>query len=761
KLPKNDTPDAVSTNSERLFASLHGLLSSIESGNSKIVFNIVGSKEGVKFYCLCKKDTKSSVQAQLYAHFSQIQISDVPDFNSLFDTNYKYDLRTLNFSKKQFFPIKTFKDFDYDPLNQTIEVLSKAGEEGICSISYTLSPINDGWQDDGYDYISILKGDVPESFYVKLLKSILAGFGNFLFPPSTPATKTVSTAKKELNSIEQDHIANIESKLSKMGFKVSCKVLLGSKSEEKTDLIFSSVLASYKQYSDVAYNQFEYSPTILQGENALQLFLSNALLENNLVLNTEELAGLIHFSGQGVATPFVERSLSKKAEPPLNLPILGDVNFFGTTNFREKQVKFGIRTDNVDRLRHMYFVGKTGVGKSTLFENMIIQDIIAGRGCGYIDPHGDTIDKILRRIPKERINDVVLIDISDSESPVGINVLELVHKEQKNLLASSVLTAFKLQFGYSWGPRLEYLLNYALLTLVEIDGTTLLSVTRLLTDKNYRKFILEKVTDPVVLRFWNFEYPQIEQTFASEAISPIQNKVNRFLSSTTLRNVVGQRNSTIDFNDIMDNKKILLVKLSKGLIGDDNAYLLGSFIVNRINFFAMQRAKIREEDRVPFYLFVDEFQNFASESFVSILSEARKYALSLHLTHQYTAQLPLTIKDAILGNVGSIVAFTLGSQDAKELGFEFAPVFDENDLITQEVYNFYVKLQIDGSQSKPFSGKSLAPIYSSDDYTKEIIETSRKKYGRNRDYVENKVKIWIERPFDVGMAIAQRFRDEK
>lgn len=768
RLPRGDLIDTTAISSERLFASLHGLLSENDNNESSGVrFDIVSLSDGVKFYCICTNEKRSFIESQLYAHFPSIQIhqESAQEYFGKFSHEYKYESKSLGFLKKDFFPIKTFKDFEFDPLNQTTEVVSKIGEEGVCVISYTVIPIDDGWQESGYEYISELKGGASPSFLSVLLKSVLSGLTNLVFPPSVPKNiKESQTTKKELNSTELSHIKNIEEKISKMAFKVECRVLIGQKPESKANNfsdLFLSVLSTFKQYTDTAFNQFNYLPhSHLVGLVAFES-LSNISPINFVILNTEELAGLVHFPGQGVSTPFVERSLSKKAEAPLNLPIQGDTNFFGVTNFRDKEVKFGIRNDTTDRLRHMYFVGKTGVGKSTLFENMILQDIKHGRGCGYIDPHGDTIDKIISQIPEERIKDVVLIDLSDSEHPVGINVLELTDPAQKNLLASSVLSAFKLQFGYSWGPRLEYLLNYALLTLVEIDGTTLLSITRLLTDKNYRKYILERITDPVVIRFWNTEYPQIEQTFASEAISPIQNKVNRFLSSSTLRNVVCQRNSTIHFGDIMDNKKILLVKLSKGLIGEDNAYLLGSLIVNRINFYAMQRARMKEEERVPFYLFVDEFQNFASESFVSILSEARKYGLALHLTHQYTAQLPIPIKDAILGNVGSLIAFTLGSQDAKELSSEFAPVFDENDLMTQEVYNFYIKLQINGAQSKPFSGKSLPPVKSTNDLTKKIVEFSQKTYGKSKNYVEEKIHIWVERPFDVGMAIAQRFRNEK
>ena len=758
KLPKSGSEDNNGAEpAERFLSTLHGLLDTQENRSLEtITFEIVGSKKGVNFYVGVAKSSRSFVESQLYAHFPSVQIEVVEDYIS--DQTPNLHLKTIVLSKSNYFPIKTFKDFEVDPLSSITETIAGTGENELIGLQVALRPVQDGWQKDGYNYIEALKGGSNAGFLSLIMSALLGGFSTLIFGPSENEKKSAEKPK-ELTNIDELSINAIEEKLVKMGYEVEIKIMIGAQSSSDTEKVFKSITASFSQYNIGHLNGFRLGSTNLHGDLALKSFKKRDLIFKPFILNTDELAGIVHFPGSFVVTPNISRAASKKGEPPLNLPIEGDVTFFGTTNFRNKRVKFGIKNNTGDRLRHMYFVGKTGAGKSTMFEHMVLQDIKAGRGCAYIDPHGDTIEKILRQIPKERIEDVVLINPVDYKNPVGINVLECPDPTQANLLASSVLSAFKLQFGYSWGPRLEYLLNNALLTLVEIDGTTLLSVTRLLTDKNYRKYILEKIKDPVLLKFWNTEFVELEQSFGAEAVSPIQNKVNRLLSSTTIRNILGQRNSTIKFDEIMDNKKILLVNLSKGKIGDDNSNLLGSLIVNRLNFYAMQRAGIDEKDRVPFYLFVDEFQNFATESFVTILSEARKYGLSLHLTHQYTAQLPDEIKDAILGNVGSIVAFTLGSQDASVMKTEFMTTFDENDLISQEKFNFYCKLYIDGATSKPFSGVGLPPEFDKGESFSDVIKAhTAQKYGKDKDYVEEKIKIWMERPFDAGMAIAEKYR---
>ena len=757
---------------ERLFANLHGLLNTSSAKENEVIsFEIVSTSKGIFFYVTVPREIKSFVESQIYAAYPESQITEEEDpldtVKKLLSENYYTEAIALKLAKKDYFPIKTFNYFEVDPLSSLTETLSNVQGDEVSLIQYTVSPREDNWQKEGHLYVKKLKeGTSSEGgLFSSILDALFGGFKALLFGySSSSASSSKDTSEKPtLTGNEELGLKAIDEKLSKMGFTVNVRILSLSKDSQKVKATLKTVAGSFKQFSQSYLNSFEIAQTLVS-ESAVSTLKSRVLDPRfKLVLNTEELASIFHFPSL-LETPKIAVAESKKGEPPSNLPTSGDINYFGITNFRNKQVKFGIKNGQ-DRLRHMYFIGKTGTGKSTLFENMIVQDIKEGRGCGYLDPHGETIEKILKRIPKNRIKDVVLIDPSESSRPVGINVLECPEPSQRNLLASSVLNAFALQFGHSWGPRLEYLLNYAILTLIGIEGTTLLGITRLFSDKNYLRYILEKVDDPMIKRFWTEEFENMKQSrnLAAEAVSPIQNKVNRLLASTTIRNILGQRNSTIKFDEIMNTKKILLVNLSKGKIGDDNANLLGSLIVNRLTFYAMQRASMPEEERVPFYLFVDEFQNFASESFKIILSEARKYGLSLHLTHQYTAQLPETIKDAILGNVGSLTAFTLGAQDAKNLVSEFAPTFEEQDLISQEKYSFYCKLQIDGAISKPFSARSLPPepIDDARDYSQDIKKYALEKYGRDKAYVEEKIRRWINRPFDVGMAVSERYNKLK
>ncbi|MBU1970501.1 DUF87 domain-containing protein, partial [Patescibacteria group bacterium] len=552
----------------------------------------------------------------------------------------------------------------------------------------------------------------------------------------------------------------IENKMAKMGFTAQARFLVGAKTPERAKHNLRSVVASMNQFSTTNLNSLMVG-TALTGEKAYQSFVDRLFDESDAyVLNVEELGSLYHLPSQKVETPNIGWSYSRKSEPPADLPT-ENCTYMAETVYRDKKVRFGLANGD-DRLRHMYVIGKSGTGKSTLFETMISQDIANGFGVGVLDPHGETIDKVLERIPPERVDDVIYFDPSDTEMPVGLNLLEMSDLSQKNLMASALVSAIKHHFDYSWGPRLEYLLNYAILTLLEVQGTTMLGITRLMEDDNYRKFILHHVTDPVVLKFWDTEFKNMKNNprLITEAVAPIQNKVNRFLASSTIRNILGQRKSTIDIESAMNDGKILLMNLSKGKIGEDNADLLGALLVSRIQFFALQRANIPAQQRRPFYLYVDEFQNFATGSFESILSESRKYCLGLYLTHQYTAQLPEELLKAVLGNVGTIAAFALGTPDAKALAGEFAPYFTDTDIISLERFHVYMKLMMNGMTSLPFSAKILLPwvdeecVVPKTENKQWVLELSRQKYGVPKSEVEDKVRKWVDTPFDKGMAIA-------
>jgi len=432
-----------------------------------------------------------------------------------------------------------------------------------------------------------------------------------------------------------------------------------------------------------------------------------------------------------------------------------EIAVFAQTTFRNQFKKFGIKTD--DRRRHMYLIGKTGMGKSTIQENMIVGDIRAGHGLAVVDPHGDLAEKIIEFIPPERVKDVVYFNPSDMDYPIAFNVLEQVEPHLRHLVASGLLGVFQKLWADSWGPRLEYILRNAILAILDFPGSTLLGVVRMLSDKSYRKRVVANIKDPVVKAFWEKEFASYADKFASEAVSPIQNKVGQFLSSSLMRNIIGQVKSSINIREIMDEGKILIMNLSKGRIGEDNSALLGAMMITKIQLAAMSRVDMPEKERKDFYLYIDEFQNFSTDSFANILSEARKYHLNLILAHQYIEQLSEKVKPAVFGNVGTMVSFRVGATDAEELAKEFAPVFTEEDLVNLPKYEMYLKLMIDGVASSPFSAKGLPPLTDEEktNNVDQVIAYSREKYATNRLEVEEKILRWHEASDDAPDASAR------
>lgn len=423
-----------------------------------------------------------------------------------------------------------------------------------------------------------------------------------------------------------------------------------------------------------------------------------------------------------------------------------DVVYFGRANFRNANRLFGIK--RTDRRQHMYIVGKTGTGKSVLLHNMIVQDINNGEGACVIDPHGELIEDILKEIPPERLKDVVYFNPADTDYHIGFNVLELPDSRYKHLAASGLMSIFTKIWSNVWSARMEYIMNNAILALLDTPGSTLLGITRILVDKDFRQKIVANIKDPVVRAFWIHEYEEWQDKFRSEAIAPIQNKVGQFLSTALIRNVVGQEKSTINIFDIMNERKIFLVNVSKGRIGEDNSALLGAMIITKVQLSAMERVRIPEDERKDFYLYVDEFQNFATESFAGILSEARKYRLNLIIAHQYIGQLvtdmSTVVRDAVFGNVGTMIAFRVGATDAEFLEKEFEPEFTPPDLIQLPNRNIYLKLMVDGITSRPFSASTLAPFHlkTTSDIQTQVIDMSRKLYARSREEVEDDINAW-------------------
>lgn len=421
---------------------------------------------------------------------------------------------------------------------------------------------------------------------------------------------------------------------------------------------------------------------------------------------------------------------------------MSDINFFAETTYRNIRKKFGIKLD--DRRRHLYIIGKTGMGKTAMLQNMAVQDIQQGRGIGFVDPHGEAAEELLNFIPSNRINDVIYINPADLDFPIAFNVMEKVGLEHRHLVAGGLMGVFKKIWPDVWSARMEYILNNSILALLEYPGSTLLGVNRMMSDPDFRKKVVDKVTDPVIKSFWINEFARYTQRYEVEATAAIQNKVGQFISAPLIRNIIGQTTSTINMREIMDQKKILILNLSKGRIGEDNSMLLGALLITKIQLAAMSRVDTPEQKREDFFLYVDEFQNFATESFVNILSEARKYRLALILAHQYIAQMDETVRDAVFGNIGTLISFRVGAEDAEYLEKEFVPEFTAPDIVNLAKYNIYLKLMIDGVAGRPFSAETLAPFPMAEVSNKEkIINVSRERYGTPRREVEEKIVKWL------------------
>src|SRR3989339_1689533 len=423
-----------------------------------------------------------------------------------------------------------------------------------------------------------------------------------------------------------------------------------------------------------------------------------------------------------------------------------DITYIAQTNFRGANQKFGIR--RTDRRQHMYVIGKTGTGKTQFLKNMALQDVENGEGLAVIDPHGEFVEEILESIPRHRMKDVVYFNPADMDYPVSFNIMDVQDPRYKHLIASGLIGIFTKIWANVWSARMEYILANSILALLDTPGTTLLGIPRMLVDRDYRQKIINNLQDPVVKSFWINEYEEWESRYRNEAIAPVQNKVGQFLNVSFVRNIVGQAKNTIDIEYIMNNQKILLVNVSKGRIGEDNAAILGAMIITKMQLAAMERVRIPEDERKDFYLYVDEFQNFATDSFVNILSEARKYRLNLIMAHQYIGQLvsdtSTAVRDAVFGNVGTMVSFRVGASDAEFLEPEFTPEFLQDDLIRLDNRNTYIKLMIGGITSRPFSAKTITiPAIPKDDIKRnELINLTREKYARTKQAVEDEINRW-------------------
>lgn len=536
------------------------------------------------------------------------------------------------------------------------------------------------------------------------------------------------------------------------------------KPEEKPE-IFGSF--SYKITTKDPYTQDTIKKNLIA---AFAPFISNGSIK---IKTSEKFQGMTHSQAVNFFhIPTMENfnkgldyTLYRKLPYPTNLPTTKntpntELTILGNTDYRGEKVLFGIKEE--DKFRHMYIVGKTGTGKSTFIANLLKSDMVAGKGLALLDPHGELVDQVLEHIPKNRINDVILFDVSDSDFPIGFNLLQGSTEEEKNLIASGVVSTFKKLFDNSRWPRLEYILRNVAIALVDYPNATLMHILRMLTDKSFREEVVSHIKDAVVLKFWTNEFAKRNDKQREEAVGPITNKVGQFLSSKLVRNIFGQPRTKLSLRKAMDEEKIILINLSKGRIGEDNANMIGSLLVTKFQIDAMSRADIAAHERKPFYLYIDEFQNFASESFATILSEARKYKLALIVANQYTAQLDERTRDAIFGNVGTTIAFTLGKDDADSITWQFKNMASVNDLISLPKFTAYTRLMIDGISSDPFSMKTL-PI-STPEWSLELIDKirkqSRQRYAMERGQLEKLMTAWANKTFSVQEKIMEKARLE-
>ena len=749
-VPRENDKSALAA--EQMFASIHGILGDLARGEDLISFEIISTEEdGIRFYVVSPKHLAKFIEGQIYAQYPNADISYVQDYclkNGTTDESY-VTCGEIEMEKDFIFPIKTFRNFEVDPLAAITGAMSDLDKGEKAWLQIVVRPVSNFWQKDSKKYITAIKDGKDlngESIFTRL-SGIVKKMGDAL------ASSDATPVKKEVVKLEpgqEEELKEIETKMLKLGFEVKIRVVTKAPSQIRSEQILRDIAASFKQFTTAHLNNFIHSKPTKEGKEIYDDYVNRHMASDEPdILNIEELASLYHLPNISVETPNIAWSRSRKLEPPMNLPKAkdGDVTIFAETDYRGSTVSFGLK--RADRGRHFYLLGKTGVGKSTVFKNMFISDILAGDGACFVDPHGDTIEDILDHIPPNRIQDVVYFNPTDVEHPIGFNLLELKDKSQRDLIADGVVEVFKKQFGDSWGPRLQYILTNTVATALEAQGTTLLAIIRMLTDNGYRKFILKQVNDPILYKFWTEEFSQMAQNprLLAEAVSPIQNKVGRFISSAVTRNIIGQVKSTIDLREIMDNRKILLVNLAQGKLGEETASLLGGMIITRLQATAMERVDMPESERKDFFLYVDEFQNFATDSFAKILSEARKYHLNLTMTNQYIDQLPLTVRQAIFGNVGTLGSFVVSQSDASILEKEFAPVVSSDDLVSLDSHAMYLKLCIDGMTSVPFSAKSLPVRYEKFDLRKEIIEESRAKYGTDRMVIEDKIQKWSDQSY--------------
>lgn len=756
EIPKaNDKSELAA---EQLFASLHGILRDKEElklnngVQEHLSFEIASVNGQIRFYVWVPRALRSFVEGQMYSQYPTVQIRKADEDYVTHEREHSVVYSSeITLSASEMLPIKTFQNFEVDPLAGITGALAKlesTGEE--VWIQILARPIADSWHKNSDSWVkSIKKGKASFAINGDSLSWLARALSALWMPPEEGKS---GGAAKEVSERDKTRISEAEKKATKLGYKVKIRLVYLGDSTVNARLRMQAIVGTFKQFNSTNLNGFKMSGASFKKEDIAAYRSRHFSSTDGFILNIEELASVFHLPHTNVETPNVVWASSKTAEPPSKLPIITgnnaideNISAFGMTNFRGINHQFGMLRS--DRSRHVYIIGQTGAGKSGTLELFALSDIFHGHGYAIIDPHGDFAVNNMRFIPGSRLNDVVYFNPADTAYPLGFNPLEVTNPSQKTNISSEVIGVLKRMFGESWGPRLEYILRYTILALLDRPSTTMLDITRMLTDKKFRAETLGYSQDTVVLNFWKNEFATWNDKFVAEAISPVLNKVGAFTANPIIRNIIGQPKSTFNIREIMDQGKILIVNLSKGLIGEDNASILGAFLVTKIQLASMSRSDIEHvEDRRPFYLYVDEFQNFATDSFATILSEARKYGLNLTVANQYISQMSESVRDAVFGNVGTMISFRVSADDAPILAKQFEPQFEPNDLLQMHNRNFVINMVIKGEKAPAFNATTLTLPKPQIDNTGKIIENTRRNYSRSRAEIEEEISVAIKPP---------------
>ncbi|OGH19764.1 MAG: hypothetical protein A3D74_02380 [Candidatus Levybacteria bacterium RIFCSPHIGHO2_02_FULL_37_13] len=718
------TPKAVENSFEKFkafFTDLHKFVKDKRELNKiekTVSFELILKENYLHYRIVLNTALVPIVKSLFYAQFPETEVieTEMEDVRSGNSVYLEYGLKRSNY-----FPLKTGFSEEADPYLMLAAVSSKLEHfnEGVV-LQLVLLPFSESW---GKQFLR----------------------QNFSFI-TVALNKIKLFLEKPFLTLEHvDYSEEIQNKfIGKKLFFSNFRVFAYAKEDsELQENVVLTERALEKFSNSVGNNDINKFKKINKSqEEGIYNFSNRMLTRKKMILNAQELATIFHFPNSGTNIKTTEHVKSKRIEPPKALPIAEfittpNVSVFANTWSKGNKLQFGVK--RIDRSKHLYIIGKTGMGKSRLIELLTLSDTYQDKGFCVIDAHGDLATDILRFIPKRRIEDVIYFNPSDSEYPIGFNPLECFTPEDKHQVVTGFVSIFKKLFASNWTNRLEHVLRFTVLALIEAGNATILDIVKLLTDITFRQSVIKRIEDPVVKNFWTHEFSSWNEKFDNEAIIPIINQIGQFLSNDYIRNVVGQKKSRIDFYKSMNSGKIIIINLAKGKLGEDNASLLGSMIITKIQEAAMARVNIRESERREFYLYVDEFQNFATESFNQILSEARKFNLSLTIAHQYIDQLTDSIRKTAFGNVGSLICFRVGSEDAHFLSKEFAPQFTPDDLIGLDMREMCVKLSIDGKTSEPFSAVTLDVPEPKENFDEEIIAYSRKEYAISKKDVEKEL----------------------